>query len=46
MNLFPEALAVAVTVGIKVQISPMNIAMLLALGLCMGIVWKWAKGRI
>lgn len=45
MNLFPEVLAVAVTVGIKFQVTPGSIAMLVALGLCVAIVWRWARRR-
>lgn len=44
MNIIPGYVDFAVI--LRLQLSPLNIAMLLALGLCMAVVWKWAKGRI
>jgi hypothetical protein len=43
MNLMPEFLIVQL--GIKVQVTPINIAMLIALGLCVAVVWHWFKRR-
>jgi hypothetical protein len=37
VNIIPEYLDMAFVV--KIQLSPINIAMLLALGLCMAIAW-------
>ena len=44
MNLMPEFLVVQF--GLKIQLSPLNICGLLALGFCLIVVWRWAKGRI
>jgi hypothetical protein len=44
MNLMPEYLDMAF--AFKLQLTPCNIAMLIALGLAVAIVWRWAKGRI
>lgn len=48
MNIIPDIFAVSVTFGVafKGQISPANIAMLVALGLCVVVVWIWAKGKL
>ena len=46
MNIIPEAFAVAFTLQAKVVLTPLNIFMLVALGLCVAIVWKLAKRRI
>ena len=46
MNVFSDYLAMAFTLGVKIQLSPGSIAMLVALGLCVAVVWKWAKRRI
>jgi hypothetical protein len=43
MNLIPEFLVVQF--GLKFQFSPLNIAMLVALGFCLIIVWRWYKRR-
>jgi len=44
MNLIPEYLDIAF--ALKVQLTPLNIGALLALGFCIVVAWKWAKGRI
>ena len=44
MNLMPEFLVMQC--GLKLQLTPLNLCALLALGFCMVVVWKWAKGRI
>ncbi|MCX6825746.1 MAG: hypothetical protein NTV06_00560 [candidate division Zixibacteria bacterium] len=44
VNLIPEYLDVAF--ALKLQLTPINVAMLIALGLAVAIVWRWAKGRI
>jgi len=46
MNLIPEYLNIAFALQVKLQLSPLNIGALVALGLCVAIVWRWAKGRI
>jgi uncharacterized membrane protein len=43
MTLIPEYLDIVI--GVKLQLSPINIAMLLALGLCIAIAWRWYKRR-
>jgi hypothetical protein len=43
MNLMPEYLDMAF--ALKIQLSPINVAMLIALGLCVAIVWRWFKRR-
>jgi hypothetical protein len=43
MNLVPEYLDIVV--GIKLQLTPLNLAMLIALGLCAAIAWTWFKSR-
>jgi hypothetical protein len=42
--MIPEALAVAFEV--KLILAPASICMMIALGLCVAIVWKWARKRI
>lgn len=44
MSIMPEFLILAF--DLKLQVSPMNIAMLIGLGLCIAIVWRFAKRRI
>jgi hypothetical protein len=44
MTLIPEYLDIVI--GVKLQLSPINIAMLLALGLCMAIVWARVGRRM
>ena len=43
MNLMPEFLVVQF--GLKIQLTPINVAMLIALGLCVAIVWHWFRRR-
>ena len=43
MNLIPEYLDVAF--ALKLQLSPLNIGALLALGFCMVVVWRWYKRK-
>jgi len=43
MNIIPEYLDVAF--ALKLQLTPLNIAALLALGFCMLVVWRWFKRR-
>lgn len=43
MNLIPEVLSITATLGVRLQLTPINIAMLVALGLCVAVVWRWAK---
>jgi hypothetical protein len=40
----PEFLVVQI--GMKIQLTPINVAMLVALGLCVAIVWRLCKRRI
>lgn len=46
MNIIPEVLSVAATIGVKLQLTPGSIAMLAALIFCLAVVWRWAKGRV
>jgi hypothetical protein len=46
MNLIPEVLSITATLGLKFQVTPGSISMLIALGLCVAIVWRWAKRRV
>ena len=43
MNLIPEYLVIQF--GLKLQLSPLNISALIALGFCMVVVWRWYKRR-
>ena len=43
MNIIPEYLVIQF--GLKLQLSPLNIGALLALGFCMVVVWRWFKRR-
>jgi hypothetical protein len=43
MTLIPEYLDIALV--IKLQLTPLNIGALLALGFCMIVVWRWYKRR-
>jgi len=43
MNIIPEYLVIQF--GLKLQLSPLNIGALLALGFCMVVVWRWYKRR-
>jgi hypothetical protein len=43
MNLIPEYLNIAF--ALKLQLTPLNIGALLALGFCMIVVWRWYKRR-
>jgi len=43
MNLIQEYLAIQF--ALKLQLSPVNIGALLALGFCMVVVWRWYKRR-
>jgi hypothetical protein len=43
MNLIPEYLDIAF--ALKVQLTPLNIGALIALGFCMIVVWRWYKRR-
>ena len=44
MNLIQEYLAIQL--ALKLQLTPLNIGALLALGFCLLVVWRWAKGKI
>jgi len=43
MNIIPEYLVIQF--GLKLQLSPLNIGALLALGFCLIVVWRWYKRR-
>jgi len=43
MNLIPEYLDIAF--ALKLQLTPLNIGVLLALGFCLLVVWRWFKRR-
>lgn len=43
MNLIPEYLDVVF--AIKLQLTPLNLCALLALGFCLLVVWRWFKRR-
>lgn len=43
MNIMPEYLAIQF--GLKLQLTPLNIGALLALGFCMLVIWRWYKRR-
>jgi len=45
MNLIPEYLNIAFALQVKLQLTPLNIGALLALGFCMVVVWRWYKRR-
>ena len=44
MNLIQEYLAIQF--ALKLQLTPLNIGALLALGFCMVVVWRWYKRRM
>jgi hypothetical protein len=44
--MIPEAFAVAFSLQAKIILSPLSIAMLVALGLCVAIVWRFCKRKI
>jgi len=46
MTIIPEVLSIAAEVTFKFQVTPLNIFMLVALGLCVAIVWRFVKRRI
>lgn len=43
MNLIQEYLDIVF--GFKLQLTPLNICALVALGLCIAVVWRWFKRR-
>jgi len=43
MNLMPEYLAIQF--ALKLQLTPLNIGALLALGFCILVIWRWFKRR-
>jgi len=43
MNIIPEYLVIQF--GLKLQLSPLNIGALLALGFCILVIWRWYKRR-
>ena len=43
MNLIPEYLDIAF--ALKVQLTPLNIGALIALGFCILVIWRWFKRR-
>lgn len=43
MNLIPEYLDIAF--ALKLQLTPLNVGALLALGFCLLVVWRWYKRR-
>jgi len=43
MNIIPEYLDIAF--ALKIQLTPLNIGALLALGFCVIVVWRWFKRR-
>jgi len=43
MNLIQEYLAIQF--ALKLQLTPLNIGALLALGFCLLVVWRWYKRR-
>jgi len=43
MNLIQEYLAIQF--ALKLQLTPLNIGALLALGFCLLVVWRWFKRR-
>jgi hypothetical protein len=45
MNLIPEYLNIAFAMQVKLQLTPLNIGALLALGFCLCVVWRWYKRR-
>ena len=45
MNIIPEYLNIAFAFQPKLQLSPLNIGALIALGFCLVVVWRWAKGK-
>ncbi len=44
MNLIPEYLDVVI--GVKLQLTPLNICALIVLGLAVAVVWKWYRTRV
>jgi len=46
MTIIPEVLSIAAEMTFKFQVTPLNIFMLIGLGLCVAIVWKWAKRSV
>ena len=46
MNIIPEAFAVAFTLQTKLALTPLSIFMLVALGLCIAITWRYCKRKI
>jgi hypothetical protein len=45
VNLIPEYLNIAFALQVKLQLTPINISALLALGFCFIVVWRWFKRR-
>jgi len=43
MNITPEYLDIAFI--LKLQLTPLNIGALLALGFCILVIWRWFKRR-
>jgi len=43
MNLIQEYLAIQF--ALKLQLSPLNIGALIALGFCILVIWRWFKRR-
>jgi hypothetical protein len=43
MNLIPEYLDIAF--ALKLQLTPLNIGALFALGFCLLVAWRWFKRR-
>jgi len=43
MNIIPEYLDIAFI--LKLQLTPLNIGALLALGFCILVIWRWFKRR-
>jgi hypothetical protein len=46
MPIIPEVLSITADLNLKFQVTPLNIFMLVALGLCVAIVWRFIKRRV
>jgi uncharacterized YccA/Bax inhibitor family protein len=45
MTIIPEVLSIAAELTFKFQVTPLNIFMLVALGLCVALVWRYVKSK-
>jgi hypothetical protein len=46
MTIIPEVLSIAAEMTFKFQVTPLNIFMLIGLGLCVALVWRYARKKM